>query len=292
MINKNINNITDETPAKRLKELRSAYSITQTELAEHIDSHQVVISRIERGQEKLSPAMAARLANYFGVDTNFLYEGISEEVINRANRLSQKLSEVAPTLSMSAMGAIEALIDTVQELDHPKKVFSLQPQVQTGRNQSGWVFGLRELTSYIKKEMPTDFPITRMSIYRSLDVAIGNTYMAYPELYVTGNTPYMSFILKSVNGQDGVYYIPDLYDTEHSDIVANRNKHAEDTVDPANQMTDNWLIVVGAITNQHRQVIVCVNSNRHPTHKEYEKLHQIIETFFGSRLAQDVHRED
>lgn len=128
-MNKNTENATAETPAKRLKELRSSYAVTQTELADQINSHQVVISRIERGQEKLSLSMATRLANYFGVDINFLFEGISEEIVNRAYSLTQKLSEVAPSLSLSAMGAIETLIDTVQELDHPEKVFSLQPHI-------------------------------------------------------------------------------------------------------------------------------------------------------------------
>ena len=280
-MNRNTKNATAETPAKRLKELRSSYAITQTELADQINSHQVVISRIERGQEKLSLAMATRLANYFGVDINFLFEGISEEIVNRAH-----------SLSLSAMGAIEALIDTVQELDHPKKVFSLQPHIETGRNQSGWSFGLRELTSYVKKEMPIDFPIIRMTVYRSLDVPMGHEYKTYPELYVTGNTPFMSYILKSVNGQDGVYYVPDLYETKDSDMVEKRTAHSRNSRDPANQLTDNWLIVVGAITNQHRKVVVCVNTDRNPTHKEYEMLHQIIDSFFGDRLHQEVYRED
>lgn len=70
-----------------------------------------------------------------------------------------------------------------------------------------------------------------MTVYRSLDVPMGHEYKTYPELYVTGNTPFMSYTLKSANGQEGVYYVPDLYETKDSDMVEKRTAHSRNSIE-------------------------------------------------------------
>ena len=56
----------------RLKELRAREDISQEELARHVKTSAVNISRIEAGTQGVRSNLLARIADYFGVTTDYL----------------------------------------------------------------------------------------------------------------------------------------------------------------------------------------------------------------------------
>ncbi len=67
----------------RLKELRERQGISARQLAERVGFSQTKISKIERGEQKMSTPQATAIANYFGVSVDYLFGATAEEMFDK-----------------------------------------------------------------------------------------------------------------------------------------------------------------------------------------------------------------
>jgi transcriptional regulator with XRE-family HTH domain len=80
---------------EKLKEIRKKKKITQDEIAEHLGILRQSYSAYERGVSLPDAKQLKRLADYFGVTTDFFFGGISPALQSAQNEREQKLLLVA-----------------------------------------------------------------------------------------------------------------------------------------------------------------------------------------------------
>lgn len=66
----------------RLKELRTNRGISARQLADSVGCSHTKISKIERGEQKISTPQAIAIAEYFGVTVDYLLGATAEEMLN------------------------------------------------------------------------------------------------------------------------------------------------------------------------------------------------------------------
>jgi len=95
------NKIEELTFGERLKRLRSAKGLSQTELGKLTETHYTQIGRYERGESTPSSETLRLLADCLEVSTDYLYEGNQEDaaVADLSDRELLKMFKETETLS-------------------------------------------------------------------------------------------------------------------------------------------------------------------------------------------------
>lgn len=77
------NECMNEAVGRTIRELRKTHGLSQEQLAEIIDSHQVYVSEIEKGKKLPSLAVLLKIARAFGMSLSELAARIEENLEQR-----------------------------------------------------------------------------------------------------------------------------------------------------------------------------------------------------------------
>ena len=65
---------TEKVIGRKIRQLRMLSGLRQVELADQLGVHQSVLSRIEKGSQRLTPSQLEQIAGVLGVDLNQIFE--------------------------------------------------------------------------------------------------------------------------------------------------------------------------------------------------------------------------
>ena len=134
----------------RIKELREEYNLTQTDLANAVNTSQRNISRWEKGEIEMGANFAITLAKYFNVSVEYLL-GLSDELdfpILTIDHLPEK--KKAPIAKRTQLSEIqENFINEFKEF-FSEKTFWKYAQLYQAMDRDTRIFSLGYLCSYLK----------------------------------------------------------------------------------------------------------------------------------------------
>lgn len=101
--------------AERLRELRRAADLTQSQLAEALGFAQTTIATYERGVKEPGREVIIAVAKYFGVSTDYLL-GLTDDknalaVVVRGEDIPKVLRDVGAMAAIASKEALESLSD-------------------------------------------------------------------------------------------------------------------------------------------------------------------------------------
>lgn len=205
-----------------LADLRKSKGFTQKHLAEKLGTDSAYISRLERGQHKLTVVMAQRYEEVFDISAATLLEGDSG--LRRSSQDSvDLLTTYDDLLPLSAHEAIRTYIDHILSFYTAQTNYEDPEEINNGalnRTRDGWSWGLRHLGRVLNlKCVQVGIPIARLNIHRARKVRIGTDFYWQTQMYVTGQSgavnqtetysggasPVITQMAKAVDYTDGVY---------------------------------------------------------------------------------------
>ena len=134
----------------RIKELREEYNLTQTDLANAVNTSQRNISRWEKGEIEMGANFAITLAKYFNVSVEYLL-GLSDELdfpILTIDHLPEK--KKAPIAKRTQLSEIqENFINEFKDF-FSEKTFWKYAQLYQAMDRDTRIFSLGYLCSYLK----------------------------------------------------------------------------------------------------------------------------------------------
>ena len=76
---------------KRLRELREDHDLKQTDIAKLLGIHQPVYSRYERGYQNIPLEHLVKLADFYQVSLDYIFERTEEKVTRRKNNVFRRV---------------------------------------------------------------------------------------------------------------------------------------------------------------------------------------------------------
>ena len=97
----------------RLKKVRKALNLNQTELGKKIGLSQTAVAKIERGDRTLTDRQIIPLVSVLGVSENWLKDGTGDMFVNQ--RKIKEIERIAETLSDSSLDCLIAMAETMAQ---------------------------------------------------------------------------------------------------------------------------------------------------------------------------------
>lgn len=132
----------------RIKELREELGLTQTALANEINTSQRNISRWEKNEIEMGASFALTLAKYFNVSVEYLL-GIPEEVNSSTLPYSAKAKKNPIANKSPSDIVVENFIDEFKDL-FSEKTFRQYAQLYRAMDRETRIFVLGYICSYLR----------------------------------------------------------------------------------------------------------------------------------------------